>query len=300
MLAAWALQPGPGQHGRDQNMVVRNLFLTNMLVTLQEVETSAEPRSRRERPAKPALTRAGIVSAAVAVMKADGLERVTMRRLAQELDTGPASLYVYFRSGAALQAAILDDFLGSLVLPAREEPGGWADRLIEALWSYSKLLVEHPSLARSALVSRPSGANYLSFVDYLLDALEDGGVTAPQRAWGVDPLLLFATALAVEHSEHGRSKGAPREWDELVSAIQSATPATYPAIAAVGGATLMSGSTRDRFQWGVRVLLAGIAAIPLPNDLGHEDELGDVARQSLHEQPRAPLSRRTTTPQRAR
>lgn len=261
------------------------------------MEAAAEPRSRRERPAKPALTRAGIVSAAVAVMKADGLERVTMRRLAQELDTGPASLYVYFRNGAALQAAILDDFLGSLVLPAREEPGAWVNRLIESLWSYSKLLVEHPSLARSALVSRPSGANYLSFVDYLLGALEDGGVTAPQRAWGVDLLLLFATALAVEHSEHGRSNDASREWDELGSAIQNATPATNPAIAAVGGALLMSGSTRDRFEWGVRVLLAGIAATPLPDDLGHEDELGDAARRSLHKlQPRAPRSPRTTTP----
>ena len=45
-----------------------------------------EPRpaaSRRERPAKPALTRAGIVAAAVRIMQAEGLDRVTMRRLAQ-------------------------------------------------------------------------------------------------------------------------------------------------------------------------------------------------------------------------
>jgi AcrR family transcriptional regulator len=230
-------------------------------------------------------------------MKAEGLERVTMRRLAQELDTGPASLYVYFRNGAALQAAILDEFLGSLVLPAPDEPGGWTSRVTEALWSYSKLLVEHPSLARSALISRPSGAKYLSFVDYLLGALEDGGVPVAQRAWGVDLLLLFATALAVEHSEHGRSKDASREWDELAWAIQNATPATYPAVAAVGGALIMSGSTRDRYEWGVRVLLAGTAAVPLPDDLRHADELGDVARQSQHEPGgRVPRSQRTTPP----
>ncbi|MFD6620080.1 TetR family transcriptional regulator, partial [Streptomyces albidoflavus] len=50
------------------------------------------PQSRRERPAKPALTREGIIDAAVLIMEEEGLQRVTMRRLAQALDTGPASL----------------------------------------------------------------------------------------------------------------------------------------------------------------------------------------------------------------
>ena len=49
---------------------------------------SAEPVSRRERPAKAALTRAGIVAAAVEILQAEGLERVTMRRLAEKPDTG--------------------------------------------------------------------------------------------------------------------------------------------------------------------------------------------------------------------
>ena len=65
--------------------------------------------SRRERPAKPALTREGIVAAAVGIMQAEGLDRVTMRRLAQELDTGPASLYVYLRNTAELHAAMLEE-----------------------------------------------------------------------------------------------------------------------------------------------------------------------------------------------
>ena len=72
------------------------------------------PRSRRERPAKPALTREGIVAAAVAVLRAEGLRKVTMRRLAEELDTGPASLYVYVRNAAELHAAILDELLGTV------------------------------------------------------------------------------------------------------------------------------------------------------------------------------------------
>jgi len=72
--------------------------------------------SRRERPAKPALTREGIVAAAVAVMQAEGLDRVTMRRIANDLDTGPASLYVYVRNTAELHAAMLEELLSQVDL----------------------------------------------------------------------------------------------------------------------------------------------------------------------------------------
>jgi len=64
----------------------------------------SEPSSRRERPAKPALSRAGIIATAVRLVRTEGLDRITMRRLAQELDMGPASLYVYLRYATAIAA----------------------------------------------------------------------------------------------------------------------------------------------------------------------------------------------------
>ena len=215
------------------------------------------------------------MSAAVEVMRAEGLERVTLRRLAQELDTGPASLYVYFHNVAALRAAIFEEILGTLVLPDRDEPGRWASCVIDALWSYSQLLVAHPSLARSALSSRPSGSNYLAFVDYLLARSKTELCLPDGRAWGVDALLLFATALAAEHSERRRSSQSPRDHLELAATIRNITPADYPAIAAIGEELLMSGSTRARYEWGVRVLLAGFSATPIPHDLRPADAEGE-------------------------
>src|SRR5258707_14230390 len=98
--------------------------------------------SRRERPAKPALTREGIVAAAVAVMQAEGLDRVTMRRLAQELDTGGASLYVYVRNTAELHAAMLEQLLGQVALSPVTAPGDWRDRLIRVLPSFLTIPVK--------------------------------------------------------------------------------------------------------------------------------------------------------------
>src|SRR6202042_2278505 len=112
--------------------------------------TTGQPHlSRRERPAKPALTRDGIVLTALAIMRAEGLEKVTMRRVAQQLDTGAASLYVYVRNTADLHAAMLDEILAAVDLSPVTAAGDWRDRLITVLWSYTRILFEQPGLAPS-------------------------------------------------------------------------------------------------------------------------------------------------------
>ena len=52
-------------------------------------------RSTRDRPAKAPLSREAVIDAGLGVLRAEGIEGVTMRRVATELDTGAASLYVY-------------------------------------------------------------------------------------------------------------------------------------------------------------------------------------------------------------
>jgi AcrR family transcriptional regulator len=167
-------------------------------------------------------------------MRAEGLPRVTMRRLAQELDTGPASLYVYVADTAELHAAILEQLLGEVELSPGRPPGEWVERLARVLHSYTRVLFAHPSLARSALVARPAGPNYLALVEAVLALLHEGGVPDAQAAWGVDVLLQVATATAAEQSARDRRAGAEEEHQALVAALRGASPDTYPRIAALG------------------------------------------------------------------
>src|SRR5690348_2436203 len=109
------------------------------------------PVSRRDRPAKSPLSREALVAAALDVMRQEGLERLTMRRLAAELDTGPASLYVYVRNTAELHGAILDELVAGLEQPGA---GEWREQLIDLLSAYTELLFAHPGLARSVLMLR--------------------------------------------------------------------------------------------------------------------------------------------------
>lgn len=219
--------------------------------------------SRRERPAKPALTREGIVAAAVGVMQAEGLDRVTMRRLAQELDTGAASLYVYLRNTAELHAAMLEELLGQVDLSPVTAAGDWRERLITVLWSYTRILFEQPGLAQSVLVTRPSGPAYLSLAEGILALLSVGGVPPDRAAWGVDILLHFATSTAAEQGTRHRAIDARDEEDALVVALREAPADTFPQIAALG-MELMSGTGPDRLTWGFTVLINGILQTPRP------------------------------------
>ena len=222
---------------------------------------SGEPRSRRDRPAKPALTRAGIVAAAVEIMRAEGLPKVTVRRLAQDLDTGPASLYVYFRNTAELHAAILDELLGTVPPPPAE--GDWRDRLEKVLADYTVMLFQHPSLARSALVARPRGQHYLNLVEALLALLDEGGVPPAQAAWGLDILLQFGTATAAEQGTRAESMDAEDEWDAMLRALHTTSAITHPHVTALAS-LLVSGGPGQRLSWGLRMLINGILATPVP------------------------------------
>ncbi|GHE06488.1 TetR/AcrR family transcriptional regulator [Streptomyces alanosinicus] len=219
---------------------------------------TASPRSRRERPAKPALSRESIVAAAVAILRAEGLRKVTMRRLAQELDTGPASLYVYVRNTDELHAAVLDELLGT-VPPAPAE-GDWRERLEAVLTGYTAMLLEHPSLARSALTAWPSGPHYLRLIETLLELLASGGVPRAQAAWGVDLLLQHAAATAAEHA----GEGAPGDLQALSHAVREAPAGIYPHIAASADA-LLSGAPEARLSWAVRTLINGIEHTAVPD-----------------------------------
>ncbi|WP_033289798.1 TetR/AcrR family transcriptional regulator [Amycolatopsis jejuensis] len=224
------------------------------------------PVSRRERPAKPALSREGIVTAAVGITRTAGLDKLTMRRLAQELDTGAASLYVYVSDIEELHAAVLDDFLGEVDLAAAEGPADWRERLRALMDSYRAVLFEQPSLARVALVTRLSGPHYLRVVDAALGLLVEGGLSDYGAALAMDQLFLMATASAVENGTRATMPNAHRQHETLIEEIDAISAGEYPTIARLGR-TLVAGSAAGRAQWAFDALLNGALATRDPEDL---------------------------------
>lgn len=227
---------------------------------MQSPPPLGKPRSRRERPAKPALSRESIIDTALVILRKDGLATVTMRRIAAELDTGPASLYAYIRNTEDLHAQILDELVGVISAP---ETGSWRDRLQALLTSYLGVLFEYPEIARMVMATQPSGPNYLRLGDRILGLLAEGGVPDREAAWAVDLVLHFATSHAVERGSRPSSEKEAAEFSSLEEAIATIDATQYPNIARLGGEILSGGP--GRFQWGLDVLLAGFLSTPRPD-----------------------------------
>ncbi|MFD7658151.1 TetR/AcrR family transcriptional regulator [Actinosynnema sp. NPDC059797] len=213
------------------------------------------PVSRRERPAKPALTRDGIVDAAMAILASDGAQAVTMRRVAAALDTGPASLYVYVRNATELNSLLIDRLIASLDLSwDGAEP--WRGRLHRVLSDYSAMLAGHAGIARSALFVWPDGPHYLDLIELLMRLLTTAGVQPEAAARATDLLLQQATAAAAEWD--GRRENGEQELSDLVSTLESADPARHPTLARLGSSIFVRGSHEDRSAWIVDTMLDGI------------------------------------------
>jgi len=229
--------------------------------------TPDPPRSRRERPAKPALSREAIVEAAWDILQAEGLDKLTMRALAARLDTGPASLYVYVRNVAEVHALLIDRQLAQLDLRwnGRTDP---RTRLRRLLVAYAEILMEHPGLARSAQVTWPAGPHYLDLLELILRLLQAAGASAPQAAWGVDLLLQIATAMAAEHATRGQS-GTDDPVAHVTSQLANANPSRHRQLTALGPQALTAGPPNRRRDWSLDAAINGV--LTTPRNAGNAD-----------------------------
>jgi AcrR family transcriptional regulator len=201
------------------------------------------PSSVRTRPAKPALTRAGIVAAALAVCTQDGLAAVTMRRVARELDTAAASLYVYVSDREELVSAAHDLAVADVELPTSRD-GGWRARLELLVARTAAALAEHGDIAVVALTGAAPGPAALRIVDELVRLLHAAGLAPQERAWAVDLLGKHIASAALE----ARAGAAPH-----------IDTAPYPALAEIAHA-LAGGDPATRAAWKLRVLVDGLVA----------------------------------------
>ena len=211
--------------------------------------------SRRERPAKTALSRAAVVRAALGILKKEGLEKVTMRRIAAALETGAASLYVYVRDTHDLHAQLLDAL--AVDLPAPKPSPNWRADLVHVIEAFLDVLMRYPEIARLAMgpLGTSFGPGSLRLIDSIAGLLLAGGASTRAASWGVDLLLAYAVSTAVEQA--ARNEGGDAELNDLRELVESLDAKTYPHLAKLG-AELISGEGQERFRWGLDALVNGI------------------------------------------
>jgi len=217
--------------------------------------------SRRGGAAKEPLSRERIVDQALEILTRQGLDAMSLRKVAAALDTGPASLYAYVADIGELHALVLDRALGKVDVRATPR-AGWRRRLQRLLESYVEALSASPGIARLAFGMAAVGPNAIRIVEALLGILADAGADRATSAWAVDLLLLHSTALVAEHAD-GLEPAGPD--GALARGILRASAREYPRVYAARG-DLLSGTPGRRFTWAVDVIVSGVLQTPVHSD----------------------------------
>lgn len=212
-------------------------------------------------PARPPLTRRRIVMAGLALVEAEGLDALTMRRLAAALDVTPMSLYNHVADKAELIDVMLDYVIGDIVKACAEDQGTWEDRLRALVRRNYQLWLRHPGLVRIYTVGVTMGPNGLAQVEHALGILREAGFNDEDAAdafyllWHYQVAsVLVGRAKPVDVTMRtGRSDGSA---ESRIRLYFSALPVgDIPNVVA-----LASHLDGGNFEFGLEILLSGLRA----------------------------------------
>jgi AcrR family transcriptional regulator len=238
------------------------------------------PRSRRDRPAKAALSREAIVDAGLEILRTEGIDALSMRRVAQHLDTGPASLYVYVAGRDELHALLFDAAIGTIEVE-ETDPARWREQLHGLITRMTTMMAEEfPGIAIMGMAAIPTGDNALRVTESMMSLLRAGGASDQAVAYAGDLISMYATAIAYEQSLYATLFADPdheqREIARIAERFSHVPADKYPTMASV--APLMTrGTGQERFGLGLDVLINGLLATPTDGRLS-DAGWGDVAQ----------------------
>ncbi|MEV0310347.1 TetR/AcrR family transcriptional regulator [Nonomuraea fuscirosea] len=130
--------------------------------------------SRPSPPRRPVLAREAIVATAVALADAEGLDAVSIRRVAAELGARAMTLYSYIERKEDLLALMLDE-ISAEVLVAEPLPADWREALLLLARRERELVRRHPwrvDLVHQRVAVGPNGLRHVEQKLAAFDGLE--------------------------------------------------------------------------------------------------------------------------------
>ncbi|MCG6496278.1 TetR/AcrR family transcriptional regulator [Kitasatospora sp. A2-31] len=224
-------------------------------------------REQRE-PEQPSLSRAAIVREAIAMLDADGIEALSMRKLGARLNAGATSLYRHVATKDELMELAVDEVFAEIVLPPADSPD-WRAATTEAARSFRTTTLRHPWLASVLGTAGLAylGPNLMSFSDRLAALFTSFGFPEPNRA--IDTVMTYVIGMSTTEAAWLNTVARSGESEaEFISRLMPAArevaagydhlTESYAASSKVAAVDPVA--IRDsKFHYGLEVVLDGLA-----------------------------------------
>ncbi len=212
------------------------------------------PRARRRATSRPPLDRDRVVAAALEIIDAEGVDALSIRRLAAALGTSPMAVYWHVQDKAALLDLVGEAVLDTIDVPAID--GDWQEQLRTVHRAMLDTVLRHPNAAELLIGRARYGRAGIALFERLLTILLGVGLDPKAAFDAYQSLYLFLLGYIATISRTPAFVAAQRDG---IAYLRSLDAALLPAIGAVAP-VIGERVPRDQFEVGLDVVIAGIAA----------------------------------------
>lgn len=211
---------------------------------MAKTKPSSTPKSKR-----PQLTPQSITEAAVRLADVEGLEAVSIRRVAAELDARAMSLYNHFANKQELLASMVDVGVGEM-LADRPLPSGWREAAAVSARAMYAAYARHPWMLLVVATRTSPGPNGIKLAKQMARALGNLPL-AHEQVWQAQGIIndyvigyAFRTVGGVDP-------------DDMEAAIATSDVVEFPELTSLPD-NLRSRSSVERFELGLQTVLDGV------------------------------------------
>ena len=206
---------------------------------------------------QPRLSRDAILDRALAVADAEGIDAVSVRRLARDLGVTPMALYWHVDDKNALLHALGDRLLGGLDLTV-DERMPWPEQLRAFVVSFTAVLRAHPSAAM-LIGSLPTVAseNALGATEVALDILRRAGFSPEEAAHITTQIVRTTTSMVIAELDVIPATGEPACTEEF---LRSLPPERFPRVIEAAGPLSAHEDPESFDDLVIELILAGVEA----------------------------------------
>lgn len=210
-------------------------------------------RPKKVRDGDAVLTHDHIVATAVGLADTNGIEELSMRRLASALDCGVMSLYHYITDKEALIEALVDHVASEVVPPP--PAAGWRSAARHIAKSTLEAQLRHPWAIPIWSTTWP-GPHRFGLVEQLLEALADAELPADVADLGFHALTNHIQGFAQQKVSFGQLDSRADATRDRLEALLAQDE--FPRVAAHAEFHQSGRATHDEFGFTLDLILDGL------------------------------------------
>ncbi|MFF4850788.1 TetR/AcrR family transcriptional regulator [Streptomyces sp. NPDC001194] len=218
-------------------------------------------KPQRTPPRVPPLTRLTVAETALRLLNEGGLDKLTLRAIAQELDVKAPALYWHFKNKQELIDEMATEMFRRMVTSPEETvpgdaPAPWRERMLSANRRLRQALLAYRDGARVFTGSRFTGTEHAEQSEAHLRALLAHGFELPQAVRAMATAFSYTLGFVIEEQGVHPVPGERRDGYDVTE--RGERLAEYPLAAAAG--THLFEEYDEHFEEGLQIVIDGIAA----------------------------------------